>query len=128
MSGNPADPTPHRVDKSVFRRYLRPHMAIFAAMLICVLVLYQIAPAERGLFIPMLLWAVLVLVHYLTVRALDPDQGLGCWTGAVQITMNATDLSHIESIRTRHENRIADSKLDVESHGGNADRARSNGT
>ncbi len=83
-------------------RTLRPHILAHGAVVAGVMALSYFAPADRGLFIPIMLWGVLVLVHYLIVRTIhtDPD-----WVEerSETITMNASDLSHIEDIRERME-------------------------
>ena len=100
----PAPPSPDTTpDWAVLLgRYLKRHIAVYGVVVACALLLSFVAPADRGLFIPLLLWGVLVLAHFLTVRAItvDPD-----WVEerSETITMNASDLSHIEDIRERME-------------------------
>ncbi len=85
-------------------RCLAWHIRIYVGVVLLLFVLNYISPADRGLFIPMLLWGVLVLAHFLTVRAINTDPE---WVEerSEMITMNASDLSHIEDIRERHEQR-----------------------
>ena len=51
---------------------------------------------------PMLIWAIFILAHYLFIRATATDQD---WVEerSSNIMMNATDLSHIDAIRERYE-------------------------
>ncbi len=81
---------------------MRPHILAYCAVVAGVMALSYFAPADRGLFIPLLLWGVLVLAHYLTVRTIHTDPE---WVEerSETITMNASDLSHIEDIRGRME-------------------------
>lgn len=90
-------------------RYLSWHVRIYLGVVAALLLLTYISPADRGLFIPMLLWGVLVLAHYLTARAINTDPD---WVEerSEMITMNASDLSHIEDIRERHDKRMAEAE------------------
>ena len=92
---------------SFLERHLRRHIGVYAVVVVLAVMLNVISPADRGLFIPILLWGVLVLAHFLTVRALNTDPD---WVDerSEMITMNASDLSHIENIRERHDKRMAD--------------------
>lgn len=87
-------------------QYLNRHIMTYAVAAVVVVLWNILSPADRGLFIPMLLWGVVVLAHYLTVRAINTDPD---WVEerSEQITMNASDLSHIEDIRERHDKRMA---------------------
>ena len=88
-------------------RCLPWHIRIYVGAVLLLFALHYISPAERGLFIPMLLWGVLVLAQFLTVRAINTDPE---WVEerSEMITMNASDLSHIENIRERHDQRMID--------------------
>ena len=92
---------------SLLARCLPWHIRIYVGVVLLLFMLHYISPAERGLFIPMLLWGVLVLAHFLTVRAINTDPE---WVEerSEMITMNASDLSHIENIRERHDQRMVD--------------------
>ena len=83
-------------------RCLRPHVLVYIGVAAGAMLLNYLSPADRGLFIPILLWGVLVLVHYLIVRTIHTDPE---WVEerSESITMNASDLSHIEDIRDRME-------------------------
>ncbi|MEM8686756.1 MAG: hypothetical protein AAGF81_05485 [Pseudomonadota bacterium] len=102
MSEETPGPVQDQPWASLLDRTIRPHIAAYGVVVAGVMALSYIAPADRGLFIPILLWGVLVLVHYLIVRTIhtDPD-----WVEerSETITMNASDLSHIEDIRERME-------------------------
>ena len=108
MAPDPPSPQPPEPWADLLARYLRWHMAAYAGVVACALALHFLSPAERGLFIPMLLWGVLVLAHFLIVRALNTDPD---WVEerSENITMNATDLSHIEDIRERAEKGASES-------------------
>ncbi len=88
-------------------RCLPWHIRIYVGVLLLLFLVHYISPADRGLFIPMLLWGVLVLAHFLTVRAINTDPE---WVEerSEMITMNASDLSHIENIRERHDQRMVE--------------------
>ncbi|MCP5084301.1 MAG: hypothetical protein GY948_21645 [Alphaproteobacteria bacterium] len=90
-------------------RYLHWHMMAYAGATVIVVILHYVSPAERGIFMPVMLWGVFVLAHFLTVRAINTDPK---WVEerSENITMNATDLSHIEDIRERHDKRLADAE------------------
>lgn len=85
-------------------RCLPWHIGIYVGAVLLLFMLHYISPADRGLFIPMMLWGVLVLAHFLTFRAITTDPK---WVEerSEMITMNASDLSHIENIRERHDQR-----------------------
>ena len=108
MGSETPNPEPDQPWVGLLDRSLRPHLIAYGAAALLLMGLNFISPADRGLFIPMMLWGVLALAHYLTVRAIhtDPD-----WVEerSESITMNAADLSHIEDIRERAEKGQSDS-------------------
>ena len=105
----PDSPNPHppQPGEGPFVRYLNWHIAAYGIAVVSVILLNYISPADRGLFIPMMLWGVGVLAHYLAARAINTDPD---WVEerSENITMNSTDLSHIENIRERHDKRRLD--------------------
>ncbi|MEM8647816.1 MAG: hypothetical protein AAGF86_15920 [Pseudomonadota bacterium] len=102
MSEETPGPEPDQPWVQLLDRTIRPHILAYSVVVACVMALSYFAPADRGLFIPIMLWGVLVLAHYLTVRAIHTDPE---WVEerSETITMNASDLSHIEDIRERME-------------------------
>lgn len=96
-------------------RTVRPHILGYGAVVAGVMALSYFAPSDRGLFIPILLWGVLVLAHYLIVRTIHTDPE---WVEerSESITMNATDLSHIEDIRERMEQGKSESGRLIKKH------------
>lgn len=98
---NPQSPQP---GEGPFVRYVNWHIGAYGCAVVCAILLNYVSPADRGLFIPIMLWGVLVLAHYLAVRAINTDPN---WVEerSENITMNSTDLSHIENIRERHDKR-----------------------
>lgn len=104
-------PSPDAPEPWVVRlaQYLPWHMRLYGGVAVLLVLLNYISPADRGVFIPMMLWGVAVLAHYLTVRAINTDPD---WVEerSEMITMNASDLSHIEDIRERHDKRMAEAE------------------
>ena len=89
------------------RRYLRWHLSAYAGAIALAVITHYFWPADRGLYIPILLWGCAVLAHFLYVRTVTTADE---WVEerSENISLNATDLSHIESIRERHEAREAE--------------------
>ncbi|NNF78870.1 MAG: hypothetical protein HKN05_12655 [Rhizobiales bacterium] len=104
MAPKTPNPQAHEPWVGLLVRCLAWHIRIYIGVVLLLFVLHYISPADRGLFIPMLLWGVLVLAHFLTVRAINTDPE---WVEerSEMITMNASDLSHIEDIRERYDQR-----------------------
>ncbi|MEM7429000.1 MAG: hypothetical protein AAF441_23175 [Pseudomonadota bacterium] len=102
-----ADPGPNETAQEPLRRYMRWHMGAYAGAIALGVITHYIWPADRGLYIPILLWGCGLLAHYLYVRTVTTGDE---WVDerSENISLNATDLSHIESIRERHEAREAE--------------------
>ena len=89
------------------QRYLRWHILAYCGAILLAVTVHYIWPADRGLYIPILLWGCALLAHFLYVRAVNTDDE---WVEerSENISLNATDLSHIENIRERHEAKEAE--------------------
>ena len=100
-----AEPTDQAAQEPL-RRYLRWHLSAYAGVIALAVLANYLWPADRGLYVPILLWGCAVLAHFLYVRTVTTADE---WVEerSENISLNATDLSHIESIRERHEAREA---------------------
>ena len=85
-------------------RALPFHMAAYGIVATLAAIIQIFAPVSFSLLKPMLFWAMLLIPHYLYVRAVNIDQE---WADerSSTITYNATDLSHIDDIKQRFEER-----------------------
>ncbi len=94
-------------------RYVRWHGLGYCAVLLVLTIAYFLVPGDWNLFWPMLIWTVALIVHHLIVKSLVTDQD---WVSERSSTIlhNATDLSHIKSIRERHESRVSRSRPDTD--------------
>ena len=83
-------------------RYLPVHMLAFGVVAALAATIQIVAPTSFSLLKPMLIWSIALIVHYLYVRTInvDPD-----WVDerSETITLNATDLSHIDDIKQRYD-------------------------
>ncbi len=86
-------------------RYLSRHITVYGCVLIALLLLHAFSPADRGVFWPMMVWTIIVLLHIIFARALSIKEE---WVDerSSRIIENASDLSHIQSIRERYEARM----------------------
>ncbi len=93
--------------------YLPWHILTYCAVLLAVALLQFLAPGNWGVFWPMMIWAIVLLIHLLVVKARSAGQK---WADerSSRILQNATDLSHIEAVRERHEARTAQRNCDAE--------------
>lgn len=100
---DPADSGEHQT----LRRYFRWHLVAYASVIALAILFNYVWPSDRGLYIPILLWGCAVLAHFLYVRTITTKDE---WVEerSENISLNASDLSHIESIRERHEAREAE--------------------
>ncbi len=85
-------------------RYLPVHMVAFGAAAALAAAIQIVAPVSFSLLKPLLIWSILLIAHYLYVRTLEVDPD---WVEerSETITLNATDLSHIDDIKQRYEER-----------------------
>ena len=83
-------------------RTLPFHMTAYGVVATLAAMIQIFAPVSFSLLKPMLFWAMLLIPHYLYVRAVNIDQE---WADerSSTITYNATDLSHIDDIKQRFE-------------------------
>ncbi len=83
-------------------RTLPIHMTVYGVVATLAAMIQIFAPVSFSLLKPMLFWAMLLIPHYLYVRAVNIDQE---WANerSSTITYNATDLSHIDDIKQRFE-------------------------
>ena len=83
-------------------RTLPIHMTAYGIAATLAAMIQIFAPVSFSLLKPMLFWAMLLIPHYLYVRAVNIDQD---WADerSSTITYNATDLSHIDDIKQRYE-------------------------
>ena len=83
-------------------RTLPIHMTAYGIVATLAAMVQIFAPVSFSLLKPMLFWAMLLIPHYLYVRAVNIDQE---WADerSSTITYNATDLSHIDDIKQRFE-------------------------
>ncbi len=83
-------------------RYLPHHLAAYGVVAALAAIIQIVSPVGFSLLKPMLFWAIFLIVHYLYVRAVNIDQE---WVDerSSTITLNATDLSHIDDIKQRFE-------------------------
>lgn len=88
-------------------RYLHFHFFAFGAAVVMWALARFFWPQGWSFFWPMMIWSMVVLTHYLFFKALhiDPE-----WVDerSQEISLNASDLAHIQSIRETHEMRIAE--------------------
>ncbi len=102
-------------------QYLRWHGLGYCAVLVVLAIVHFLAPGNWGVFWPMLIWSVLLTVHCMVVKSLATGQD---WASerSSNIVHNATDLSHIKSIRERHERRVSQSRPEAEAENSAADK------
>ena len=83
-------------------RALPIHMTAYGIVATLAAMVQIFSPVSFSLLKPMLFWAMLLIPHYLYVRAVNIDQE---WADerSSTITYNATDLSHIDDIKQRFE-------------------------
>jgi hypothetical protein len=92
-------------DKPVKRRdqrtLLRGHVVAYAALGGILLVVDLLTPGLWWSFWPLLIWGVLVILHYLYVKSTRIDDD---WAAerATEVAHKAYDLGHIEDIRERY--------------------------
>lgn len=86
--------------------YSRFHSQIYFGAIALWLIAHLLIPDGWSIFWLMVFWGVVVLIHYLTVRCMNVDDA---WVKerTDDIGYNASDLSHIESIRKGFENRAS---------------------
>ena len=96
-------PTLNQEAEHQFRIFQYHGLAYCSALLLCGLV-RLIWPEGWSFFWPMLIWSMFILIHYLFFRALNIDPE---WVDerSQEITLNSTDLSHIQAIRDMHVDR-----------------------
>lgn len=94
--------------KSFLLRYMPTHMVVFGVTAALAAIIQSVAPVGFSLLKPMLIWAILLIVHFLYVRAINTDQA---WADerTSNIILHATDLGHIDDIRQRYEEKERES-------------------
>lgn len=99
--------------KDALSRALPLNIKAFCAALLLTGLLKLIAPGDWKLFWPLMVWSIALLVHFLIVKTRETDDE---WVEArtEHILDNASDLSHIDDIRERYQDKFPKAAKDVE--------------
>ncbi len=93
------------VDKPATRRdraaVLRRHVVAYAALSGVMILINLLTPGPWWSFWPVLIWGILVFLHYIYVKSTRVDDD---WAAqrAIEVTHRAYDLGHIQDIRERY--------------------------
>ena len=83
------------------RMYLRWHLALYSSALVLWASVALLSTSDWSAFWPMIIWTQAIIVHYLVVRSINVDTE---WIEkrTDQVTDDAKDTSHIETIRDHY--------------------------
>ena len=98
-SESPTNQSNERTPKQ--RIYLRRHLVLYFSALVIWALAILLSTGNWSAFWPMMTWSLVIMVHYLVVRSVSVDAE---WIEkrTDQVTDDAKDTSHIESIRNHY--------------------------